>query len=210
MLTSLTILIVTLMCSAVRTSNETANLTEATTNSTKHENSKLLQGAFQPTQCLRLYSIYQTQYFWTDICDSNRMISPLFRWYTRSVCSPPSSILGNRVYWILYSQFNFHGSYIIIPPGICSQDIRRYGLFSISSILRCIRINQFSSIIYCYIPHSHPFWPYDPFSQGGQGIFPQNLPTSNIAGQQNSGGDFVPRDFRSTLNNSVNPLNDFK
>ncbi|KAK4473077.1 hypothetical protein MN116_004267 [Schistosoma mekongi] len=183
MLASLAFLIVVLKCSAVWTSSEIANLTEANTNETKHENSQLLQGALQATQCLRLYSIYQTQYFWTDVCDSNRMVSLPFRWYTRSVCSPPSSIYGHRTYWVLYTYFNFHGPYIIIPPGVCSQDIRRYGIFSISSILRCIRISNFSSILYCYIPQSHPFWPYDPFSQGGQAIFPQNLPSSNIAGQ---------------------------
>ncbi|CAH8431919.1 unnamed protein product [Schistosoma curassoni] len=48
------------------------------------------------------------------------------------ICSH-RSYLTTR-YWIVYSQHELHGQYIIIPPGECNNHLRQYGMTSVGSI----------------------------------------------------------------------------
>ncbi|KAK4473073.1 hypothetical protein MN116_004264 [Schistosoma mekongi] len=144
------------------------NEIEFSVNSTERQGeTKLLQGYIPPVECLRLFSRYNYHNYWSDMCDSNRLPSPFIMLYVREVCSYSINEYSNRKYWIVYSQSNFRGRYIIVPPGRCIVNIRRYGIYRVGSIMKCT-LSSNNNILYCNILQQ---------SFGGQNRFSQNVIT---------------------------------
>ncbi|CAH8432047.1 unnamed protein product [Schistosoma bovis] len=71
-------------------------------------------------------------------------------YYTNMICSH-RSYLTTR-YWIVYSQHELHGHYVIIPPGVCVSDLRERGFWSVGSALKCVKLNQVNHHFYCHNP----------------------------------------------------------
>ncbi|VDQ02880.1 unnamed protein product [Trichobilharzia regenti] len=121
---------------------------------TAHPNSHLLQGLYLQLQCLRLYSEANRRGYWSDMCDSNEALSPLQVWNTRSLCSPGYQLHGRSSYWLIYEQPHFTGPYILLGPDRCVDNVYKYKLISISSILTCTQNLQTSPYptVNCHYP----------------------------------------------------------
>ncbi|CAH8430906.1 unnamed protein product [Schistosoma intercalatum] len=161
------------------------NTTESHINSTESQ-STLLQATLQSSDCLRLFASLFGRYYWVDFCDSNSYTDPYFMYYTNMICSH-RSYLTTR-YWIVYSQHEFHGQYIIIPPGECNNHLRQYGMTSVGSVLKCSRANQYDTNYYCHRPR-RTLLPNNQFPHGIPPFGPQQVQdpfgSTNFLGPQN-------------------------
>nr|CAH8833556.1 unnamed protein product [Trichobilharzia regenti] len=120
--------------------------TEITSSSQRSLNSKL--------KCLRLFTEQSQDGDWFDICDSNELLSSLFIWKIQSACAPASGSSGKQRYWLLYEQPHFTGPYILLGPDRCVDNVYKYKLISISSILTCTQNLQTSPYptVNCHYP----------------------------------------------------------
>ncbi|CAH8431864.1 unnamed protein product [Schistosoma guineensis] len=123
-------------------------------------NSKLLHGIIIYLQCLRLYSEINQNGYWSDICDSNELLSPYLMMTTQSICAPANVWYKTPRYWLAYQQPYYSGSYILLKPGQCVKNVRAYGLLSIGSILQCAQIALFG-----YLPTLNCYYPQQPWRQ---------------------------------------------
>ncbi|CAH8440772.1 unnamed protein product [Heterobilharzia americana] len=53
-------------------------------------------------ECLRLYSERRQQGFWSDLCNSNELLSPFQIWTTKSICAPGYLWYKSPRYWLIY------------------------------------------------------------------------------------------------------------
>ncbi|CAH8434065.1 unnamed protein product [Schistosoma turkestanicum] len=124
------------------------------------QKSKLLQGVFMHLQCLRIYSEANQKGYWSDICNSNEVLAPYLMITTMSICAPANVWYRTPRYWLAYQQSYFVGSYILLKPGQCITNVRKYGLVSIGSILQCSQIALFG-----YLPTLSCYYPPQPWRQ---------------------------------------------
>ncbi|CAH8434097.1 unnamed protein product [Schistosoma turkestanicum] len=144
------------------TTAENHNATETITPSLKSKPLSLGGGKNLP--CLRLYSGPNQLGDWFDICSSNELLSSVYVWRPLSMCTSGNRYSFNRKrYWLLYEKQHFLGSYILIGPGQCINNINQYKLKAITSILTCVESIQ--NEVEVYVSCQYPRRPWREFFQ---------------------------------------------
>ncbi|CAH8434081.1 unnamed protein product [Schistosoma turkestanicum] len=195
--------IIVLTCITSWSLETITNTTESYINSTESDTtSRLLYGSINSFECLRLYMVYQRRVYTSDICQSTRILSTFIMWYTKAICAPRIFGLVTRRYWVVFSQRNFYGARLIIRQGQCVTNLHQYGLWTVGSILKCIRLDDMNSPLYCYIPRQ-PTWPYDQFPLPGTPQNP-NDPLQPINIQDGNGPDYQLINFNTNVSQPGN------
>ncbi|CAH8496276.1 unnamed protein product [Schistosoma rodhaini] len=150
---SLVFLFTVISCSTLWSIETLVNTTVNHTNSNGSQTqTRLLYSRVPSVECMRLFSFYNNRNYWIDLCDSNALLSPFLKRYTRAVCSPPSTRRSNVKYWILYSREGFRGRHIFVRPDTCITDMHRNGIRSVGSIMKCLRWSQYNINSHCNVP----------------------------------------------------------
>ncbi|THD25528.1 hypothetical protein D915_003574 [Fasciola hepatica] len=99
----------------------------------------LLRGSLHAAdlQCLRLYSQKRFAGAWSDMCDSNELLSHFNIFHTKSVCAPKDNFWQKKRYWLLFEEPSFRGKYIMLPEQECVRNLPRSGLTTVGSVLVC-------------------------------------------------------------------------
>ncbi|CAH8834754.1 unnamed protein product [Trichobilharzia szidati] len=152
-------LITTLLLIFISLQHTKAYVVANSINQTKTGNqSRLLVGEYTYLQCLRIYSEANCNGFWSDMCNSNELLSPFQIWTTLSMCAPQNVWYKQARYWLAYEQPGFVGSYLFLNPGDCITNVRQYGLRSIASILECVQLSLFSPYPSLTCNYPQPPW----------------------------------------------------
>ncbi|CAH8438936.1 unnamed protein product [Heterobilharzia americana] len=162
-----------------------ANTTATDVNATESGNkSTLLYAGYTQLECLRLYSERLPLGYWSDLCNSNELLSPFQVWTTQSICAPGYTWYKSPRYWLAYEQPQFVGAYLLLSPGACIRNVKRYGLQSVASVLECVQISLFGYFpsLTCHYPQQ-PWRKYINYHMGmftqKQALWSQTAATNN-------------------------------
>nr|CAH8833562.1 unnamed protein product [Trichobilharzia regenti] len=154
--------------------------------------SRSLYGRYSQRNCLLLYTGIYQQGYRMEVCYSTGQLTLYQMWNTQSICAPWGSWYGYPIYWLVYERPQFTGSYIYFTPGACVDNIRQYGLQSVSSVLLCLQISSYQSYNYypqltCYYPQQswRQYTPISSMNSGNSQAFPIALAQKSLNNQTN-------------------------